>query len=749
MRGRNAGTPPAPRRQSPRFASPSSHCDPSPKSPQSLGLSPAPRSVKRDLGFSPVLLRARSRRKSRDGDRKYVSRIEWNDGVFEVGEDVYVRKLESAERDESDEEVEDCRVCGKVGGEVMIECDACLGGFHLGCLEPPLEEVPEGDWICFKCEKKEAVGEEPSRRRHRTARERLLAKELWAARIERLWMEADGSPWFSGRWYLVPEETASGRQPHNGSRELFRTKHVDHNEVESILRHCYVFCPEDFSKASNEGDDVFYCEYEYDMKWHTFKRIVDLVEEADHDFEEYDESKASNKKRRSSTPNKTPNKTPKRKSHTEVTGSEVLRRKIFPEDSGKDLTEIEKAKIALSLSTTPGSLPCREKECKEIEAFVTDALKEGLENLGKCLYISGVPGTGKTATVLDVMRRMEKKLSSKEIQPFRFVAMNGLRLTSPEQTYTVLHEALTGQRLSWKRALQLLDERFSNCKSLGGVDSRPCILLVDELDLLVTRSQSVLYNLFDWPCRPNSRLMVIGIANTIDLPERLLPRIASRMGLQRVSFSPYSYIQLQEIISFRLSGTEAFEKPAVEFASRKVAAVSGDARRALELCRRAAELVECRQKSGNLEGRCTCNVFGCPDRCSESNTRLIGMADVEAAVTEMFQAPHVQAMRMCSKHAKIFLVAMVYEYHRTGMVETTFEQVSRAHSLLCSNNGEQPPDKDVLLSIGCKLGECRLLLCETGSRHRLQKLQLNFPSDDVSFALRECLDLPWIAKYLS
>ncbi|EFJ25159.1 hypothetical protein SELMODRAFT_51018, partial [Selaginella moellendorffii] len=698
------------------------------------------RSVKRDLGFSPVLLRARSRRKSRDGDRKYVSRIEWNDGVFEVGEDVYVRKLESAERDESDEEVEDCRVCGKVGGEVMIECDACLGGFHLGCLEPPLEEVPEGDWICFKCEKKEAVGEEPSRRRHRTARERLLAKELWAARIERLWMEADGSPWFSGRWYLVPEETASGRQPHNGSRELFRTKHVDHNEVESILRHCYVFCPEDFSKASNEGDDVFYCEYEYDMKWHTFKRIVDLVEEvhvdlegcwflhitqADHDFEEYDESKASNKKRRSSTPNKTPNKTPKRK---------VLRRKIFPEDSGKDLTEIEKAKIALSLSTTPGSLPCREKECKEIEAFVTDALKEGLENLGKCLYISGVPGTGKTATVLDVMRRMEKKLSSKEIQPFRFVAMNGLRLTSPEQTYTVLHEALTGQRLSWKRALQLLDERFSNCKSLGGVDSRPCILLVDELDLLVTRSQSVLYNLFDWPCRPNSRLMVIGIANTIDLPERLLPRIASRMGLQRVSFSPYSYIQLQEIISFRLSGTEAFEKPAVEFASRKVAAVSGDARRALELCRRAAELVECRQKSGNLE---------------ESNTRLIGMADVEAAVTEMFQAPHVQvAMRMCSKHAKIFLVAMVYEYHRTGMVETTFEQVSRAHSLLCSNNGEQPPDKDVLLSIGCKLGECRLLLCETGSRHRLQKLQLNFPSDDVSFALRECLDLPWIAKYL-
>lgn len=27
----------------------------------------------------------------------------------------------------------------------------------------------------------------------------------------------------------------------------------------------------------------------------------------------------------------------------------------------------------------------------------------------------------------------------------------------------------------------------------------------------------------------------------------------------------------------------------------------------------------------------------------------------------------------------------------------------------------------------CKLGECRIILCEAGAKHRLQKLQLNFP----------------------
>jgi len=61
-----------------------------------------------------------------------------------------------------------------------------------------------------------------------------------------------------------------------------------------------------------------------------------------------------------------------------------------------------------------------------------------------------------------------------------------------------------------------------------------------------------------------------GIANTMDLPEKLLPRISSRMGIQRLCFGPYNYQQLQEIILSRLRGIDAFEKQATEFASRKV-----------------------------------------------------------------------------------------------------------------------------------------------------------------------------------
>lgn len=64
--------------------------------------------------------------------------------------------------------------------------------------------------------------------------------------------------------------------------------------------------------------------------------------------------------------------------------------------------------------------------------------------------------------------------------------------------------------------------------------------------------------------------MIAGIANTMDLPEKLLPRISSRMGIQRLCFGPYNYRQLQEIITSRLKGIDAFEEQAIEFASRKV-----------------------------------------------------------------------------------------------------------------------------------------------------------------------------------
>ena len=62
----------------------------------------------------------------------------------------------------------------------------------------------------------------------------------------------------------------------------------------------------------------------------------------------------------------------------------------------------------------------------------------------------------------------------------------------------------------------------------------------------------MLYNLFEWPTRHSSRLAMVAVANTMDLPERLLPRIASRLGGRRLVFQPYNRPQLITIVSQRL-----------------------------------------------------------------------------------------------------------------------------------------------------------------------------------------------------
>lgn len=46
-----------------------------------------------------------------------------------------------------------------------------------------------------------------------------------------IWKELDCSFWCRIRWYVIPEETAAGRQAHNLRRELYRTNDFADIEV--------------------------------------------------------------------------------------------------------------------------------------------------------------------------------------------------------------------------------------------------------------------------------------------------------------------------------------------------------------------------------------------------------------------------------------------------------------------------------------------------------------------------------------
>ena len=49
-----------------------------------------------------------------------------------------------------------CRNCGKMGD--LLCCESCPAVFHLHCLKPALEEVPQGDWLCPICKADKVQG---------------------------------------------------------------------------------------------------------------------------------------------------------------------------------------------------------------------------------------------------------------------------------------------------------------------------------------------------------------------------------------------------------------------------------------------------------------------------------------------------------------------------------------------------------------------------------------------------------------
>ena len=232
------------------------------------------------------------------------------------------------------------------------------------------------------------------------------------------------------------------------------------------------------------------------------------------------------------------------------------------------------AAARLTPHAAPERLPCREREL-EVTPALRSAVLEG--GLGASLYISGTPGTGKTATVHQALRELA---ADEKLPPFRQLELNGMKLSSPYDVYTLLWEQLTGQNAIPSKAAPLLDKHLSAAGG-GGASKKsktvPLILILDELDYLVTRKQSVIYNLSSGR-RAARALIVVGISNTMDLPERLLPRVHSRLGIRRVNFLPYDRIALASIIADRLGGLAAFEADGVELCSRKVASVSGDVR---------------------------------------------------------------------------------------------------------------------------------------------------------------------------
>ncbi|KAF1994077.1 P-loop containing nucleoside triphosphate hydrolase protein [Amniculicola lignicola CBS 123094] len=352
------------------------------------------------------------------------------------------------------------------------------------------------------------------------------------------------------------------------------------------------------------------------------------------------------------------------------------------------------ARNQLHVSAVPAALPCREEEFQTVYSHLEAAITEGT---GSCIYISGTPGTGKTATVREVVAQLQTQVLAEELDDFIFIEINGMKVTDPHQSYALLWQALRGDRVSPSHALELLEREFST----PSPRRVPCVVLMDELDQLVTKNQSVMYNFFNWPGLRHSRLIVLAVANTMDLPERTLSnKISSRLGLTRITFPGYTHDQLMLIIQSRLEGVPGniVHPDAVQFAARKVAAVSGDARRALDICRRAVEIAETEaisrededaaaqpatpSRTGRNQGRAAGRVLNdtgeldaiLPKRAT-ARKGVVMIATIKQAINEATSSPLQQALRALPLASKVFLAGLLARIRRTGIGEAVLGDV--------------------------------------------------------------------------
>jgi origin recognition complex subunit 1 len=228
--------------------------------------------------------------------------------------------------------------------------------------------------------------------------------------------------------------------------------------------------------------------------------------------------------------------------------------------------EAEQEKIMTFLrSRIAGSV---EEEDDDDDSEDDDESAQSHVAINASLFIAGPPGTGKTASVLSVIARLRKEQANGKIPEFDFVSLNGMEMRHPFEAYVKFWEMISGpskQKCPPEVAVAKLERHFAG---RGGTDEddknskQIVVLLLDEIDYLVTKKQTVLYNFFDWPRRTcengcGPRLIVVGISNTLNLPSRLKPSVQSRLGSETCGYKSYNVKDMIAILKTKIQSDKA------------------------------------------------------------------------------------------------------------------------------------------------------------------------------------------------
>ena len=336
-------------------------------------------------------------------------------------------------------------------------------------------------------------------------------------------------------------------------------------------------------------------------------------------------------------------------------------------------TSIFKEKSVFQPNFNPEEFSHRDEQITTIAAILAPALRrQKVSNV----FIYRKTGTGKTLCVNHITANMQKIAASRSL-PLTIISVNCKLRRVADTEYRLIAEL--SRQLNHDVPSTGLPTEEVYAVFLRAMESRDhtILLILDEIDHLVAKVGSgILYNL----TRLNSQLAraqisIVGISNDVTFTDHLDPRVRSSLSEEELVFPPYNALQIQSILQQRCKSAfleNVVDPGVIEKCAAFAAREHGDARRAIELLRVAAELAE-RDKSPNIS-------LHHMDVAKEKIERD-RIEDIISSQPKQYQAVLLAVLRLNRNRKGVLFTGEVYELYsrvcyRSGLRPLTQRRVS-------------------------------------------------------------------------